>query len=80
MPEFNFNSDQTLDKVIKSRMKEDFRLIENPTLEQIEEIVNKRKRGKIVYFKNFIDKIGDNLDDIIDTGIVQKSIKVKVKN
>ena len=61
-------------------MKEDFRLIENPTLEQIEEIVNKRKRGKIVYFKNFIDKIGDNLDDIIDTGIVQKSIKVKVKN
>ena len=83
LPEFNFDSDQTFEEFIKARMKEELGLVENPTPEQLEEIIHNRKirnKGKTVYFKDFIKEIAEDPDDIIDAEIVKEAIKVKVKN
>ena len=85
LPEFNFDSDQTLEEFIKARIEEELGLVENPTPEQLKEIINTRKikkkpKGKTVYFKDFINKIAEDPDDIIDAEIVKEAIKVKVKN
>ena len=86
LPEFNFDSNQTFEKFIKARMKEELGLVENPTPEQLEEIINTRKikkkptKGKTVYFKDFINQIVEDPDDIIDAEIVKEAIEVKVKN
>ena len=88
LPEFNFESDQTFEEFIKARMKEELGLVENPTEEQLEEIIHRRNintkpKGKTVYFRDFIDEISEGPDDIIDAEIVKeaiKPIKVKVKN
>ena len=85
LPEFNFDSDQTFEEFIKARMKEELGLVENPTPEQLEEIIYTRKiknkpKGKTVYFKDFINQIAEDPDDFIDAEIVKEAIKVKVKN
>ena len=83
LPEFNFDSDQTFEEFIKARMKEEFGLVENPTPEQLEEIIHNRKvrnKGKTVYFKDFIKERAEDSDDIIDAEIVKEAIKVKIKN
>lgn len=85
LPEFNFDSDQTFEEFIKARMKEELGLVENPIPEQLEEIIHTRKikkkpKGKTVYFKDFINQIAEDPDDIIDAEIVKEAIKVKVKN
>ena len=83
LPEFNFDSNQTFEKFIKTKMKKELGLVENPTPEQLEEIIRTgkiRNKGKIVYFKNFIKEIAEDPDDIIDAEIVKEVIKVKVKN
>jgi hypothetical protein len=82
-PEFNFDSDQTFEEFIKARMKEELGLVQDPTPEQLEEIIHNRKirnKGKTVYFKDFINPIAEDTDDIIDAEIVKEAIKVKVKN
>ncbi len=91
LPEFNFDSDQTFEEFIKARIKEELGLVENPTQEQLEEIIHRRKinrkpKGKTVYFKDFIDEIADlsdsdtiGPDDIIDAEIVKEPIKVRVE-
>lgn len=79
LPEFHFDSDQTFEEFIKARMKEELGLVENPTPEQVEQLINKPK-GKTVYFKDFINQIAEDPDDIIDAEIVKEAIKVKVKN
>ena len=58
-------------------MKEELGLVENPIPEQLEEIIHNRK---IVYFKDFIKEVAEDPDDIIDAEIIEKIIKVKVKN
>ena len=87
LPEFNFDlqSDQTFEEFIKARMEEELGLVENPTQEQLEEIINRRNinrkpKGKTVYFKDFIDEIAEGPDGIIDAEIVEEPIRVKVKN
>jgi len=40
----------------------------------------KKNKGKTVYFKDFIDEIAEDSDNIIDAETVKKFIKVKVKN
>jgi hypothetical protein len=83
LPEFNFDSDQTFEEFLKARMEEELGLVENPTPEQLKEIIDNRKirkKGKTVYFKDFIKEIAEDTDDIIDVEIVQEAIKVKVKN
>lgn len=85
LPEFNFNSDQTFEEFIKVRMKEELGLGENSTPEQLEEIrhtikVKKKPKGKTVYFKDFINQIAEDPDDLIDAEIVKEVIKVKLKN
>jgi hypothetical protein len=87
LPEFNFDlqSDQTPEEFIKARMEEELGLVENPTQEQLEEIIHRRKinrkpKGKTVYFKDFIDEIAEGPDDIIDAEIVKEPIRVQVKN
>lgn len=84
---FDFQSDQTSEEFIKARMAEELGLVENPTQEQLEEIIHRTKstrkpKGKTVYFKDFIDKIAEGSDDIIDAEIVKEPepIRVKVKN
>ena len=64
-------------------MKEELGLVDNPTPEQLEEIVHNRKiinKGKTVYLKDFIKEIAEDPDYIIDAEIVKEAIKVKVKN
>jgi hypothetical protein len=84
VPDFNAQSDQTFEEFIKSRMKEELGLVENPTSEQIQEIIHtrktKRNKGKTVYFKDFIDEIAQDPERIIDTEVVKNSIRVKVNN
>jgi hypothetical protein len=83
LPEFNFDSDQTFEEFLKARMEEELGLVENPTPEQLKEIIDNRKirkKGKTVYFKDFIKEIAEDTDDIMDAEIVQEAIKVKVKN
>lgn len=86
-PEFNFDlqSDQTPEEFIKARMQEELGLVENSTQEQLEEIIhcrkiNRKPKGKTVYFRDFIDEIAEGPDDIIDVEIVEQPIKVQVKN
>lgn len=87
LPEFNFDlhSDQTPEEFIKARMEEELGLVENPTQEQLEEIIhprniNRKPKGKTVYFRDFIDEIAEGPDDIIDAEIVKEPIRVQVKN
>jgi hypothetical protein len=85
LPEFNFKSDQTFEEFIKARIKEELELVENPTPEQLEEIIynrkiNRKRESKTVYFKDFIDEMAEGPDDIIDAEIVKESIEIKVKN
>ena len=85
LPEFQFDSDQTFQEFIKARMEEELGLVENPTPDQLKEIIHNRKikrkpKGKTVYFKDFIKEIAEDPDDIIDAEIVKKAIEVKVKN
>ena len=82
LPEFDFESGQTFEEFIKNRMKEQLGLVENPTQEQIEEIIHRRPRpkGKTVYFKDFIKELGQNQNDIIDVKIVNEPIEVKIRN
>lgn len=85
LPEFNFDSDQTFEEFIKAKVKEELGLVENSTPEQLEKIINTRKikkkpKGKTVYFKDFINKIAEDPDDIIDAEIIKEAIKVKVEN
>lgn len=87
LPEFNFDlqSDQTPEEFIKVRMEEELGLVENPTQEQLEEIIHRRKinrksKGKTVYFRDFIDEIAEGPDGIIDAEIVKEPIRVQVKN
>jgi len=86
VPELNLKSDETFEEFIKARMEEELGLVENPTQEQLEEIIHRRKikrklkgKGKTVFFKDFIDEIADlsDSDDIIDAEIVKKPIGVK---
>jgi hypothetical protein len=93
VPEFNFKSDQTFEEFIKARMKEELGLVENPTQEQLEEIIHSRKinrkpKGKTVSFKDFIKERSDLSDsdtpeNIIDAEIIEiikEPIKIKVRN
>jgi hypothetical protein len=86
LPEFNIDSDQTFEEFIKARIKEELGLVENPTPEQLEEIIQKKvtrerkPKGKTVYLKDLIDEIAEDPDGIIDAEIVKEAIRVKVKN
>jgi hypothetical protein len=85
LPEFNFDSDQTFEEFVKARMKKELGLVENPTPEQLEEIIHSRKikmkpKGKTAYLKDLIDETAEYPDDIIDAEIVKEAIRVKVKN
>lgn len=83
--DFNLKSDQTPEEFIKARMEEELGLVENPTQEQLEKIIHRRKitrkpKGKTVYFRDFIDEIAEGPDDIIDAEIVKEPIRFQVKN
>lgn len=85
LPEFNFESDQTLEGFLKDRLKDELGLLENPNPKQLQEIIRKRKinlkpKGKTVYFKDFIRETAENSDNIIDAEIIKESISIKVKN
>jgi len=85
LPEFNFNSDQTIDEFVKARMEEELGLVENPTQKQLEEIIKRiksktRPKGKTVYFKDFIDEIAKGPDNILDAEIVNQPIRAIIKN
>jgi hypothetical protein len=86
LPEFNIDSDQTFEEFIEARIKKQLGLVENPTPEQLEEIIQKKvtrerkPKGKTVYLKDLIDEIAEDPDGIIDAEIVKEAIRVKVKN
>jgi hypothetical protein len=67
-------------------MEEEFGLIENPTEEQLQKIIQKKKpTGKTVLFKDFIRENpyeGADLSDsdIIDAEIIKERIRSKLDN
>jgi hypothetical protein len=86
--DFSLNSDKSFEEFIKAQMKEQLGMVEDPTLEQIQQIIENRKtnfkaKGKTVYFKDFIKERADFSDyediDIIDVEIVKERIN-KIKN
>jgi hypothetical protein len=86
---FNLKSDEGFEEFIKSKMEKELGLIENPTKEQLQEIiqkkVNKKSRGKIVFFEDFIKENpyqGADLShsDIIDAEILEKLIRMESDN
>ena len=86
---FDLKSDEDFEKFVKARMKEELGLIENPTEEQLQEIIQKKvyrkSKGKTVFFGDFIDKNpyeGDNFShpEIIDAEIMEESIRMKSDN
>lgn len=83
---FNLKSDENFEKSIKARMEEEFGLIENPTEEQLQKIIQKKKlTGKTVLFKDFIRENpyeGADLSDsdIIDAEIIKERIRSKLDN
>ena len=60
-------------------MQEELGLFENPISEQVKKIIEKGT-GKTVYFRDFIDEIAKNSEDIIDVEIIEETIINKVKN
>jgi hypothetical protein len=89
LPEFNFDlqSDQTLEEFVKARMKEELGLVEKPSQEELEAIIQRKPvnrkpkhKGKTVHFRDFIDQIAEGRDDIIDAQIVQEPRRIPVKN
>ena len=88
LPTFNPNSNLTWEEFIKLKMKEELGLVEDPTPEQIQEMLTNRvknkSKGKTVYFRDFIDQTNSasdpDLTDIVDAEIVDRSLEIKVKN
>ena len=87
LPQFNSNSDQTLDEFIKEQMEHKLGLVENPTYEQIKKIINKKNikpKAKTVYFKDFIKKTVEDSNDIIEPDIIEpeivKATKIMIRN
>jgi hypothetical protein len=85
----NFKSDEDLEKFIKTRMKDQLGVIENPTEGQLQEIIQKtakrKPQGKTVFFRDFIDENpyegGDfSHSDIIDAEILEEAIRMKSDN
>jgi hypothetical protein len=82
--EFDSKLGEDFKESIKARMEEEFGLIENPTETQLEEIIHRRK-GKTVFFRDFINEIpseGADLSDteIIDAEILEEPIRIKLDN
>jgi hypothetical protein len=75
-----FDLDQNLEEFIKAKMEEELVIVENPTQEQIEGIIRKKikrkPRAKVVFFKDFIDE----RTDFLDSEIIEKPIRVKIRN
>ena len=86
LPELNSDSPQTLEEFIIAKMKHELELVENPTPEQLEKIIqrkvknNLKFKGKTVHFRDFINEIAEDPNEIIDAKIVKKHVRLKVKN
>ena len=91
--DFDSKSGEDLKKLIKKRMEEELGLVENPTEIQLEEIihkkVNRKPKGKTVFFPDFINEIPSEgadlsnsnlIDDIIDAEILEEPIRIKLDN
>lgn len=83
-PVLEMKSYDSLDE-IKSILKQKLGLVENPTEEELDTIIQRKKRkvkGKTVFFRDVIDEMNDlsDLDDLIDAKIVEEPIRVRVRN
>ena len=86
---FNLELGDNFEKFTKARMKEELGLIQNPTEEQLQEIIQKKvkrkPKGKTVFFGDFIDENPYEgadflLSDIIDAEILEEPIRMKSDN
>lgn len=87
LPEFDLKPDQTLEEFLeetflKKTIERDFGLVENPSQEQLEKITKRirKPKGKTVYFGEFIDKIAENPENILDAEIINKPIRGRIRN
>jgi len=82
---FSEKSSKNLGEFIKEQVRKEFGLVENPTEAQLEKIIKIKPKGKIVYFRDFINEIPDyDVDisdsDIIDAEIFEEPIRIKTEN
>jgi hypothetical protein len=87
--DFNLKSDEDFEEFIKARMKQELGLIENPTEAELQQIikkkVNRKPKGKTVFFRDFIDENSYEGTDfshlnIIDAEILEEPIRFKSDN
>lgn len=81
--DFSGKSSEELDAFIKKKVEKKFGLMESPTQEQFEQIIKKKMRrerkGKTVYFQDFIKEIVDSESDldIIDVETMNEPIQIR---
>lgn len=81
--DFSGKSSEELDTFIKEKIKKKFGLMESPTQQQLEKIIQKKMRKnrkvKTVYFQDFIKEIVDSESDldIIDVEIMDEPIQIR---
>lgn len=89
IPNFNSDvpSDKTPEEFIKAILEQDLGLIENPTQEQLQTIIDRKnitkkianRNGKTVYFKDMILKKAEDPDNILDAEIVKKRVEKRIR-
>jgi hypothetical protein len=76
--------DENFEEFIKSRMKEQLGLIENPSESQLKKIIERnvkiKPKGKTVLFREFMDEIGTDLPDhdFIRRNIPENRIRIDI--
>jgi len=84
---YNFES-KSSEEFIKAKMEKELGLVENPTQTQLDEIIQRkierRPKGKTVFWRDFIDEIHSDgselsdIDDILDAEILEEPIRIKL--
>ena len=81
--DFESTSDQSFEEFIKNQIKDEFGLVENPTDKQLQDIIQgrtPRKKGKTVFFQDFIEEMEDSVTDFSEADILDAEIIEPIKS
>ena len=73
--DFESTSDQSFDEFIKNQIKNELGLVENPTDKELQDIIqgslnrNPRRKGKTVFFQDFIEEMEDSVADFSEADV-----------
>ena len=83
--QFDLKSDQNFQTFMRARDSEQLRFLGTSTSEQIQNLkqrgeIKTKSHRKTVRFKDFIDKMIEDSDEILDAEIVDKTPRIRIKN